>query len=379
MGQRSQIYVQAHKANSQENEPSEKLFANYYQWNYGEYMLSRLRGFGDWYNTHKERLHSYEVLDQIPQCLDYCPDSNDFRRHLDIIEEAKELDGDTYEEQIQGIFNGQDNNDGQLFIKVSGDDLAYAFAEQGSNKVMDANQYMNWDVAEGKDWKSYFKASEYYDDKDIEVTQANIDAVQKNFRLMTPKELKAFKEHDYSRQLADYRTTRLELVDANAKLEALEAPENQVQIMKEALKKIDYSQLSEEQRTDLQQILSPAAFREMIYQNFEKEGHSDVFYSDSPDYENLVGKPYQMLGRTPANESETFLDGAPMWDIQFEDGKQISAFCDEIIPSVILENHYELREDDVPSVPFTQEESKDAPRVMRRSKAKHHAVGKGSR
>lgn len=69
---------------------------------------------------------------------------------------------------------------------------------------------------------------------------------------------------------------------------------------------------------------------------YEKEGFSKVFWSMGGDFPEYQNKPFKVIER--AKEPEHDLCVLPMWKIQFEDGKVISAYPDEVIPSEMQGN-----------------------------------------
>lgn len=97
-------------------------------------------------------------------------------------------------------------------------------------------------------------------------------------------------------------------------------------------------------------------FVEETFKEFEREGHSQTFHASGDDYAQYDGQPYTILGRIPASENENIWDGLPMWKIQFKDGNRTGVFPDEIIPSVIMENHPQLDKNAIHAQPFTVEE-----------------------
>ena len=64
MGQRSQIYVRYEKEDNI-NVARKILAARYYQWNYGECMISRARYSMEWLKTNHEYLAYYP--EKIPR------------------------------------------------------------------------------------------------------------------------------------------------------------------------------------------------------------------------------------------------------------------------------------------------------------------------
>ena len=187
MGQRSQIYIRYQK------DGVNHLIARYYQWNYGERMISRCRHTlewiranieYDWYFTHeKETLKRY---------LDVNFDMKSVVLGSDIIKEWEDC---TWKEEttFKGfVFLEQANNDGQLYINIKDGVTKYAFLDYESNteNIMTARQYMDWDY---ENWET----TEYLDDEDREICKNNFRAIEEIAQLMTKEEVEDFINCDY--------------------------------------------------------------------------------------------------------------------------------------------------------------------------------------
>lgn len=81
-------------------------------------------------------------------------------------------------------------------------------------------------------------------------------------------------------------------------------------------------------------------FLENCYHLYEKEGFAKVFWSQGGDYQEYHEKSFTVLGRVKPPDADT--ECLPMWKIKFEDGKEISAYPDEIIPREMRENGCKL-------------------------------------
>jgi len=72
---------------------------------------------------------------------------------------------------------------------------------------------------------------------------------------------------------------------------------------------------------------------------YEAEGFSKLFWSQGGDYPEYQGKPFEVIGRAPTCDADhpdgIELSCQPMWTIRFEDGYEMSAYPDEIIPSAM--------------------------------------------
>lgn len=192
MGQRSQIYVKAN---------GNLIIANYYQWNYGERMVSRARygierlkyfvdGGYDWAFTMKS-----EIL-RTSRIFDVNFDMRDVAISCDIVKEHDEYSPET--DLSDYLFAWQDNNDGQLLIDVDTEHgtIKYALIDEGSIEPMDAEQYMNWDCPgwdEKKEMNPAYAQGEDEEQDMIRYTRENILEISKMAQLMTPEEVAEFK------------------------------------------------------------------------------------------------------------------------------------------------------------------------------------------
>lgn len=72
---------------------------------------------------------------------------------------------------------------------------------------------------------------------------------------------------------------------------------------------------------------------------YEAEGFSKLFWSQGGDYTEYQGKTFEVVGRAPNCDADhpdgIELSCQPMWTIRFEDGHEMPAYPDEIIPSVM--------------------------------------------
>lgn len=189
MGQRSQIYVRYQK------DGVNYLTARYYQWNYGERMISRCRHSLEWI-TEMIRYDWYltSETEKLKRYLDVNFDMQDIVIGCDIIKEYEEDEywKDNKYTLNDYVFQCQDNNDGKLFIDIKNGVIKYAFLDSDCNtdKIMSAAQYMNWDC---KGWRK----SVYIDDEQKALCEANIKAIKKLAKLMTAEEIEEFINADY--------------------------------------------------------------------------------------------------------------------------------------------------------------------------------------
>ena len=190
MGQRSQIYVRIN---------NKLVVANYYQWNYGERMISRARGIIEWIKEYAEAGYlnffttpydsSYRT--SLSRVCDTNFDMRDVAISCDIVKEHNEQFPD--EPFNKSVFDDQDNNDGQLFIDVSDNGIKYCLTKYTSHKqALSASQYMAWDRQ-----RNWTIPTEYLDEEAIDTCKKNIEFIKQNAALMTVEELKEFVNGDY--------------------------------------------------------------------------------------------------------------------------------------------------------------------------------------
>lgn len=187
MGQRSQIFVR-YEENGQK-----KMIARYYQWNYGERMISRARYGIEWLKDMYK--YTFEFSRKLYRILDTNFDMIDCVISSDIIKEFIDNDwGNDGYTLNSFLFYQQDNNDGKLFIDVLlNGTIKYAFLDYDNKKIMSGTEYMKWD--RGKGWKN---PTEYFDQEDIDICIKNIKEINKMAKKMTADEVKEFMEMDYS-------------------------------------------------------------------------------------------------------------------------------------------------------------------------------------
>lgn len=188
MGQRSQIYIRYHK------DGKDYLIARYYQWNYGERMISRCKHSIEWI----ESVLNYDwylttETEKLKRILDVNFDMQDIVIGSDIIKEY--MEDESWREECsfnEFVFKCQDNNDGKLFINIRDGEIKYAFLDYdcNTNNIMNAEQYMNWD---SENWIT----NEYIDDEQKLICFNNIQAISKMAELMTQEELEDFINCDY--------------------------------------------------------------------------------------------------------------------------------------------------------------------------------------
>lgn len=188
MGQRSQIYIRYQKEDG-----INYLIARYYQWNYGERMISRCRHTLEWIKANiKYDWYFINEQETLKRYLDVNFDMKSVVLGSDIIKEWDECswkDETTFNDYV---FLEQANNDGQLYINIKDGVIKYAFLDSESNTehIMNARQYMSWDY---DGWQN----SEYLDDDDRRICEENFKAIEGLAELMTEEEVDEFINADY--------------------------------------------------------------------------------------------------------------------------------------------------------------------------------------
>lgn len=195
MGQRSQIYVRYNKGDNKKG-----LIANYYEWNYGERMISRARHGIEYILDIVKKGYTWYFTDnfnitKISRIFDVNFDMQDVAISSDIIKEWKDEFSD--EDFTEFAFKLQDNNDGKLIVDVCEDTVKYAFLDRNasSDNIMDGEAYMCWNDSDK--WRE----SEYLSKKDIRTCESNIKFLTKNVKLMTKEEVEEFVNYDYLKDM----------------------------------------------------------------------------------------------------------------------------------------------------------------------------------
>lgn len=193
MGQRSQIYVRYN---------NKIIIANYYQWNYGERMISRARYGIEYIKHYIDNEFDFvfsdkQYIKKISRIFDANFDMKDVALSSNIFDEFKEEKNYYKENNIEVSFNDfifkhQDNNDGKLFVDIQDNKIKYAFTDYDCEKVMNAEQYMIWDM---EDWIE--KLKEYESEDTIKTCQENMEEISKMAILMTKEELEEFINYNY--------------------------------------------------------------------------------------------------------------------------------------------------------------------------------------
>ena len=189
MGQRSQIYIRT------TNDKGEMmLIAKYYQWNFGERMISRARHtIEQIYNYGIE--HTDFCWQQLAKIIDVNFDMHDIASSSNLIEEWLRDDMGYYasKEDFSAIVFNADNNDGKLFIDIDQKTktIKYCFTDYDNKIIKSPLAYMNWDC---ENWQK----SEYLSADAKKTCRKNIKYLNENATYMTNEELRDFLDYDYT-------------------------------------------------------------------------------------------------------------------------------------------------------------------------------------
>lgn len=226
MGERSNIFVRirAKKRTTDKKYQMETFFGLYYQWCYGERMISRLRSAIDFVDSnisgwHGEYVVSKETTDKFKRYLAVNFDMKDILNTVDLIPYAVNDVMQGYANEKADIFN-QAENHGFIYIDITLDDpdkkfgennatIKYAFVEN-EYKGKDGNvppirsveAFADHDM--GNDERKWFEPDPYWDERGmtdykelflneiVPTAKKNIDEINTSATLMTEDERKDF-------------------------------------------------------------------------------------------------------------------------------------------------------------------------------------------
>ena len=188
MGQRSQIYV-IYK----DNQNRDCISATYFQWNYGERMVSRARYLMGWikdqnlfYSSDNNLFSLSYAAYKIRYIASVNFDYKDVVIGQDLIEEWKAYKQGVPNANLNDYIFYADNNDGCLFIDARNPKhLRYAFTTYDyKDGVMGPEAYLKWDGTPQKI-------------RDTKFTKRNINWITHNAKLMKKAELEAILRATY--------------------------------------------------------------------------------------------------------------------------------------------------------------------------------------
>lgn len=224
MGERSNIFVRirAKETSTAKRYKNEVFFGLYYQWCYGERMISRLRAAVDFAHSdlawHYAISLSKETIEKFKQVLRTNFDMRDIIETTDLVPDAIDNLKQGYDTVDADIFN-QAENHGFIYLDITIDDpdekfgkntptVKYAFVQNEDKDcpVMDVVQFADKDIGDGE--RKWYVPAPYWDNKEnkkwgkvhkkeflteiVPTCKKNIKAIQSDASVMTEKERRAF-------------------------------------------------------------------------------------------------------------------------------------------------------------------------------------------
>ena len=201
MGQRSQIYVRYIPYEEKENDiPKRHLIASYFQWNFGERMISRARYTLEWIKDKEFSKYTWdERVKTLRRIMEVNFNYKDVVLSTDIVKEFIDY-ADKEDSFYDYVFAAQDNNDGKLLIDVSEERIKYAFIGNDfdeTHEVYDAEAYMDWNMSlDDKSWRDRECMNGH-----VKYTERNIRKISKVAKLMSLEEVEEFMHYDYEKSM----------------------------------------------------------------------------------------------------------------------------------------------------------------------------------
>jgi hypothetical protein len=230
MGERSDIFV---RIRVKENKKAttykhQAFFGLYYQWCYGERMISRLRSAINYAESHVCGWHggyacSEETVELFKRYLAINFDMQDILKPVDLVPDAVDDVMQGYDTAKADIFN-QAENHGYIYLDITVDDpddrsddnkgatIKYAFVQgEWHNKknplppVMSVEQFADWDIADNE--RKWYEPDPDWDREDnswghnhkkhfleeiVPTAKKNIEEINKSASVMTEDERKEF-------------------------------------------------------------------------------------------------------------------------------------------------------------------------------------------
>ena len=195
IGQRSQIYIRLKDRNN-----NKYLFAKYYDWNYGERMISRARYGIDYIKRNLDYSIDDELVEQINRMFDVNFDMKDVQLSDNIITWLENEYLTNQKDINEFIFFEPENNDGKLFVDCDQNSkkIKYCFTD-GGNIPLSAQEYMKWNIGFGWDKKDFSDDPDW--NKISATCKKNIKAIKNDAELMSDIELKQFINDDYTKYI----------------------------------------------------------------------------------------------------------------------------------------------------------------------------------
>ena len=181
MGERSQIYVKV---------DGNLEIANYYAWNYGNFMISRARYGIEWIKDSLDDDFLYLYMfkrgnynfEEFRRIWDVNFDKKSIAISMDIFDLYKKANTKIAFPDFAYYI---DNDDGKLFIFIDTKSkiIKYCFTDYDCTNIMNAKQYLNWNCGE---WDKTMN------ENDKKCCINNIKYIDNIATLMTEDELKRF-------------------------------------------------------------------------------------------------------------------------------------------------------------------------------------------
>ena len=230
MGERSDIFVRIRvkEKKTEKNYKHQAFFGLYYQWCYGERMISRLRSAINYAESHVCGWHggyacSEETVELFKRYLAINFDMQDILKPLDLVPDAVDDVMQGYDTAKADIFN-QAENHGYIYLDITVDDpddrsddnkgykIKYAFVQgEWHNKknplppVMSVEQFADWDIADNE--RKWYEPDPDWDREDnswghnhkkhfleeiVPTAKKNIEEINKSASVMTEDDRKEF-------------------------------------------------------------------------------------------------------------------------------------------------------------------------------------------
>lgn len=255
MGERSNIFVRirAKKRSSDKKYQMATFFGLYYQWCYGERLISRLRSAIEFVNSdisgwHGEHAVSKETTDKFKRYLAINFDMKDILDPVDLIPDAVNDVMRGYANEKADIFD-QAENHGFIYLDITLDDPEKKFGENNA-KIKYAfvdNEYKDYDgkvppirsvenFADhdmGNDERKWFEPDPYWDERGmtahkewflneiVPTAKKNIEEINKSATLMTEDDRKDFVKfgRSFTRKiLKEVEKKKQEIIEKKQKL-----------------------------------------------------------------------------------------------------------------------------------------------------------------
>lgn len=255
MGERSNIFVRirAKKRTSDKKYQMATFFGLYYQWCYGERLISRLRSAIEFVNSdisgwHGEHAVSKETTDKFKRYLAINFDMKDILDPVDLIPDAVNDVMRGYANEKADIFD-QAENHGFIYLDITLDDpekkfgennakIKYAFVDNeykdDDGKVPPIRSVENFaDHDMGNDERKWFEPDPYWDERGmtahkerflneiVPTAKKNIEEINKSATLMTEDDRKDFVKfgRSFTRKiLKEVEKKKQEIIEKKQKL-----------------------------------------------------------------------------------------------------------------------------------------------------------------